>query len=394
MKKNRIISFISAKGGSGKTIISISIGKFLSELGFKVLIIDADFATNGMSLFYLDKISQASKSNERNLRGLFDKPFLYDEKNHLKVSDNLFLFPATYLFDNYIEFNSGEFADRIKKFIDFVKSSDLYDFIIFDNQAGSEGHTKVIIDKEISDDVLIVSEYDPMSAAGIERLKAIFRDQLTYDRTWVILNKVLPDLIDEKSSFLEISKYLPPIIWNSEVVKSYSRKEVPLDFKYGNLFTLSIIKVIDKLITTEEKELLQEYLKEKESIIKKPIYDEYSKVQERLIIYEKKKKNTSVFKSAKFISRFLVLLSMIFVTIAILSNYFGIAVFKSLDLNIGFELVPIFLTIIVLVVQISRYSISSDSESVSDFERGILKDRLKTLSIQRDLSIKELLKGD
>jgi hypothetical protein len=36
---------------------------------------------------------------------------------------------------------------------------------------------------------------DPVSAAGVERLKDLARDDFTYERTWILLNKILPEFV-------------------------------------------------------------------------------------------------------------------------------------------------------------------------------------------------------
>ena len=56
------VSFVSGRGGVGKTVISLSLEKFLSSLGDrKVLLIDFDLATNGASHFFRDKIKKKHK---------------------------------------------------------------------------------------------------------------------------------------------------------------------------------------------------------------------------------------------------------------------------------------------------------------------------------------------
>ncbi len=89
----------------------------------------------------------------------------------------------------------------------------------------------------ISDEVIIVSEYDPVSAAGVERLKGLLREDLTIDRTWILLNKLLPDFVQSFTDFLEVVKYPNPIPWDAEVVKAYARRKLALDLNYGNNHT-------------------------------------------------------------------------------------------------------------------------------------------------------------
>jgi len=51
--RTEIIAVASGKGGTGKTIILASLGYALQQSGHRVLFVDADTATDGLSLFLL-----------------------------------------------------------------------------------------------------------------------------------------------------------------------------------------------------------------------------------------------------------------------------------------------------------------------------------------------------
>lgn len=55
-KKTKIITFLSPKGGTGKTLIAIHLATMVVRFGGRVLLVDADSATGGLS-FYLDRSS-------------------------------------------------------------------------------------------------------------------------------------------------------------------------------------------------------------------------------------------------------------------------------------------------------------------------------------------------
>ena len=50
--KPTVMCFLSGKGGSGKTTVTIAISKLMSDIGFPCLLIDFDIATNGGSCFF------------------------------------------------------------------------------------------------------------------------------------------------------------------------------------------------------------------------------------------------------------------------------------------------------------------------------------------------------
>ena len=52
----RIIAFVSANGGTGKTELSATAAYILQKVGKKVVTIDSDFSTPGLSLFLLGEI--------------------------------------------------------------------------------------------------------------------------------------------------------------------------------------------------------------------------------------------------------------------------------------------------------------------------------------------------
>src|SRR5829696_9545438 len=52
-KKTEIIAFSSGKGGTGKTLIVTCLGYALTKIGLRVLMIDSDIATDGLSLYLL-----------------------------------------------------------------------------------------------------------------------------------------------------------------------------------------------------------------------------------------------------------------------------------------------------------------------------------------------------
>src|SRR3569623_3100396 len=96
---SNVICFISSKGGSGKTVTCSALGTFLSVLGFRVLMIDTDAATNGMTLLYLDQLLGRKKmtaSRDQQAKGLFDLEVV-GLPTFIKITDNLDLVPASFV---------------------------------------------------------------------------------------------------------------------------------------------------------------------------------------------------------------------------------------------------------------------------------------------------------
>jgi cellulose biosynthesis protein BcsQ len=308
-----VICMASAKGGSGKTTVTAAFASFLSEIGKKVLVIDCDEATHGMTLMYLDQVNAAAKRDEGGhspYLGIFDsahyprrKAAESDEINgtledslndilakdqhkpkgtfpYVQVENGFLLVPATYYFSNKPQMESKAFFERLKWFIAQARAN--FDYIFLDAQAGSDTASRVCLRSDISDEVIIVTEYDPLSAAGVERLKAMMPQDLNFSRTWILLNKMLPEFVKSFSEFLSVARYLPPIPWTADVVRAYSRKRLALDFENGNSYTLGMMQTLKALIPHADALLLDSWSKDKAAALRHPLEEQYSDLTGRL----------------------------------------------------------------------------------------------------------------
>lgn len=266
----------SAKGGSGKTVLTATFASFLSALGKRVLIIDTDASTNGLTLMYLKEVrvnGEIVLATGIRPIGSFETGINTKTPSIVKLQNGVDFIPATYSFKNTETIEIKSFRSGLISVLNIYY--DEYDFIFLDAQAGSDLYAHIAMERGISDEVVIVSEYDPLSAAGIERLKGLFREDLTYERTWVLLNKMLPDFIQSFNDFLEVAKYLSPIPWDSEVVRAYARRKLALDMEYANEFTLAIMQTLKSLLGDSIKKDIENWLQTKEMAIKQPIERQY-----------------------------------------------------------------------------------------------------------------------
>lgn len=280
----RVLTLASAKGGSGKTSLSASIAMMLGALGRRVLLVDADAATNGLTLLFLRQVVDGTSNDDRDgprVVGMFDSHGAEpSEPAVISLGPDVDLLPATAKFDDSESGSLKAFENRL----DWVRR-DLgasYDVIILDAQAGADRFAAAAMSRRVSDMVVLVSEYDPMSAAGIERLKALFREDLTYERTWVALNKVLPEFAKYAGDFLEIARYLPPLPWDAEVVRAYARRRLALDLENGNTYTLAILRMVRTLFGEWIEPFADKWLSERADAIRQPIQAQYSDLEKEL----------------------------------------------------------------------------------------------------------------
>jgi hypothetical protein len=138
------------------------------------------------------------------------------------------------------------------------------------------------MERGISDQVIIVSEYDPLSAAGVERLKGTMGDHLSFDRTWILLNKMLPEFVKSFSEFLSVARYLPPVPWTAEVVRAYAKRRLALDFESPNQFTLAIMQTLQSLLGEDDAKKLTEWAEERTAALKQPIEVQYADLEKEL----------------------------------------------------------------------------------------------------------------
>jgi len=388
----KTISFISAKGGSGKTIITATIADFLGKLGKKILIIDSDGSTNGMTLFYLKEIKEHTASCKK-CSGVLEESFNVDPINYTPINKNVFLLPATYEFVNTDSYSVSSFEQNLRSIIDFHKQNEkeTFDYVLIDCQAGVDIHTEIVVKDTISDEIIIVSEFDPISAAGIERLKGLFHKESIYNRSWVLLNKVLPELAVTSNDFLEITRYLPPIIWTSEVVKKYSRKELALDFEIGNEYTLNIVKLLKVLFGKEIKKPLDEWLNSREEIIKKPIYDEYLKLQEEYNEMQKSEKTGLYSSMLPFVASITGIVTIIITVFGIQKTTQFSELLKGID-NIWFSTIMAFMVGIFTISFVRLFSKRKQLSAKNEFRKEILMDRLKELEELKHSNIEKILR--
>jgi MinD-like ATPase involved in chromosome partitioning or flagellar assembly len=279
----KVFCMASPKGGSGKTVLTATFGTFLQSLGKKVLVVDTDAATNGLTLLYLKEVMVHADSviaQGKKPLGIYEIPSSWKEPDIVVLANGMNLIPATYEFANTEAKSLEGYRSTLANATRSLRAS--YDYIFLDAQAGSDLFAHAALDRQISDEVIIVSEYDPMSAAGVERLKGLFREDLTYGRIWMLLNKMLPEFVQSFSDFLEVAKYLNPIPWDSDVVRSYARRKLALNLDETNEFTLAITRTLRTLLGDEIRDDIDSWLKERQMAIRAPIEQRYQDTEKEL----------------------------------------------------------------------------------------------------------------
>ncbi|WP_417202678.1 ParA family protein [Acetoanaerobium sticklandii] len=188
-RKAKIISVINMKGGVGKTTLSIGLADYLSEIGHKVLIIDADPQfnatqalldaytsnenTTGDDNFYNSKILNNRKTIYRlfmpqtNMLDSYNTPAYDDLIINLKKNLDILCGDLNLVLVNKV--SDHTFVKRIRNFIEDNTLSEKYDFIIIDCPPTLTIYTDSAL--MASDFYLIPNRIDRYSIVGIDSLQ-------------------------------------------------------------------------------------------------------------------------------------------------------------------------------------------------------------------------------
>ena len=166
------LSFLSGKGGSGKTTFSISIADLLSTSTIKTLLVDCDIGTNGASYFFANQMADWSSS--QSFTSFFDIiKGVPPEKGigTIKIQEKMYFMPSVPNFQqapdtDEIDWHSDELAERIRAFIDWAK--DTYEIVLFDCQSGYTGLFPLLL--PCMDEYLFLLEIDAISTLAMRNL--------------------------------------------------------------------------------------------------------------------------------------------------------------------------------------------------------------------------------
>ena len=150
---SRIISFLSAKGGIGKSSIIYNLSKNLSLSDYRVCVIDSYFALNGVSLLL-----------ERN-KSIDFKEYILGNLGTLnvlnKVNNNLF-----YVNTNSSNFDYKKHLNLIKFFI--LEIAENFDFIFIDVNCFDECVLEVML--EVSNEVIFITSDNEISIRNTAKI--------------------------------------------------------------------------------------------------------------------------------------------------------------------------------------------------------------------------------
>ena len=268
-KKAQVVSFLSGKGGAGKTCVSIGVAYLLNDAGFRVLLIDFDFATNGASYFYRHRYRGAKK-----LIGIYEiYVYLKDQGLHPKeassyahtslvIREGLNFIPSRVNFSKKLPLRESiEVKEEdLKSFLLSLirRWEEDFDFIIIDTQAGSNRTSKV--SASLSNKVIIVSELDPISSDAVDTL-LIQIGEVFPDYRRHLINKLD---IRESEHYKDLSvlfqsmNRLPPLPFDFEVRSAFASRQIPVDVNRPTTFLIALFNTV-KAFVPEYRNQIDKY---------------------------------------------------------------------------------------------------------------------------------------
>lgn len=180
-----IISVVSGKGGAGKTIIAASLGYALLRAGHRVLLIDADRGTDGLSLFLLgpdgnrllDRIPE-NRTLVKTLQRLSADPSGsvdwhnitrtdHDEARYPTIVSGKSSYGDAPLISSD-QLSTQDFCTGLQVLFSKIRKLDEFDYVIVDTRGGFS--TESTATASLSDSIVVITEPDYTSFYQIRNL--------------------------------------------------------------------------------------------------------------------------------------------------------------------------------------------------------------------------------
>jgi cellulose biosynthesis protein BcsQ len=268
----QVFAFVSAKGGSGKTLLTATAAYLLRKVGKSVLLIDTDFSTRGLTLFLMGPESRERHmvvKPEHSLSGiLFDDIHIKDvvpRVIHRKdLNFNLILSssrgwntnkPDDRVVGDFAEESSGSRYFRcLEDLIDRFRRS--YDYILIDTRGGYDFTSAA--PAMLADGYAIVLEADQISVAQVFGLKAGIED---WGRRYDV-RPALSGFFINKATFTLETRSFPDTLVNLyggahfgtipldyEAVRAYQIRDIPMDIRPDSDYSYHGYVALERLIS-------------------------------------------------------------------------------------------------------------------------------------------------
>ena len=343
MKKSNSLALLSGKGGSGKTVLALSISKILSEAGYKVLLIDCDVETHGATYFFESDLDE----NLLSLICLLDSET--HEKKILKTESGFDFIPSTTEPENPIHFENNIQLSALERNIKAYINSGRYNAIIMDCQAGYSALVKQLV--KFSDQNLIVLEPDAVSSSALRVLHLQLGTIIGRSNTWQIFNKLTEDErpVYEKVSSGTLFSSLPPVPFDWRVRAAFATCEIPGITAKESAFSLGVLRIM--------KTLYKPFVQNLKEVEDKAVGDWHHDIQEKLkrLAIEKAKyeSKASEFRRKERLNR-IRLISGAMASVGVIAFYISF-IEKFTRIEIAIETLSMIIGVIIIILSILWY---------------------------------------
>jgi cellulose biosynthesis protein BcsQ len=257
---SRCFTVASGKGGTGKSIITATLADLLAQCGFKVLLIDTDLFTSGLSFYLLGAKSRQARVG---LQDVFIKGAKWEELAPTTTSHSgISIIPSV----SRSRIDASEL--RVAPSLDFTslvarlrllrdRWIQQYDYLLFDSRGGTD-HTSVAA-CIASGAYVIVTEADKTSWDLGDNLIESIEGATSLETTpaialGFILNKnVLPSEAIEAFLYRRWSMpHLATIPIDEEAIRAFQNDEIPSEVSAYSRFVASVSLVVTRALVDED----------------------------------------------------------------------------------------------------------------------------------------------
>lgn len=288
------IAFLSGKGGSGKTTISLSMADLLCKSQIKTMLVDCDLSTNGATYFY-ESVLTSKENTENFIPSSFTDLLCLENRNSsifetsdqfqaLKVNEYLDFIPSfTRISEsrlhNKIDWDSQQTSAKMKEFLFFARKK--YEVILFDCQAGYTDLLSLLL--PLMDTDLFVLEADSISASAMRNLHLKIGNSLGHAKLYQIFNKATPEEFDIYSKIVgTFFTNIGTLLFDWKIRQAFSRSQIPdlenTSAQYG-LDLCEICKLMllerpaQKKVENLQNQLRYHALEEKRTQVESKLYE-------------------------------------------------------------------------------------------------------------------------
>lgn len=379
------LSLLSGKGGSGKTVIALSMCKVLKEAGLKVLLVDCDIATHGATYFFeselepkkgsIISISQLLRGEPLRGAPLLTKAGFYFIPSTLRAAE---------IEDNSISDPALNIRNKLSNLDNFLANRTMdYNAVIFDCQAGYSPLTKWVA--KVSKRNLIVLETDAVSSTALRVLFLQIGPKLQRYNTWQVFNKLSEEerAIYEKVSGGILFPNLPPIPFDWQVKASFATCAIPSVMSKGSAFGLGVLRLMQTVFPKSSEPL--------RALENKTVGEWFEDTTNRLIALEKSKQSIMYDKIGSARRRrwvrtqYMTILSMLIAAVVGVGGYLGtvgyIRFFRGTYLwplaGLAIATIAVFLRFLTLKDIEAEHQQDIDQQKITELDAEI--ERFKTL---------------